>query len=214
MSEDPVDMYIGPTDIPGVLFVEPQDLSTVEIPELTEDKRSDRWRLSMVKLGPIREEARQMLVIAMHICDAFCESSAYSCANYALSSIHGAESGKFDTTEEADTLLRWSNRLDLSDWSRNVTRLCSDILRWTHEEERMRESHVLQLVCPSLTVKVDTDTRELLATEWIGIAETLEPLLGYEVNANNGIMLRHGRLTFDPLRLIFLFHWTEKIVTE
>lgn len=48
------------------------------------------------------------------------------------------------------------------------------------------------------------------ATEVDRLARELESLLGYDVNADGGIQLRHGRLSFDPERQVFLFTWTER----
>lgn len=115
-----------------------------------------------------------------------------------------------DLIGRADSFSHWSKEMSVSGWTRSVCRFCADVLRWAHEEEKRREVAVLQLVVASLTVRVDPETKMPLAGEWDSIAQELEKLLGYDVSADNGIQLRHGRLSFDPERQVFLFTWTER----
>jgi len=159
----------------------------------------------MVRLGPIREEARAILATAIHICEEAGELHGRGSANFAMNALYCAE--WLDIDADLAVLDRRAACIDLSNCTRNVSRFCADVLRWVHEMERMREVAILHQVLSQVLVIIDSETKAPLRYMWQAIAIELGDKLGYDVTVGVGITLRHGRLSFDSEKRTFVFSW-------
>lgn len=144
------------------------------------------------RLGPTREEALRLLMIARDVCDEDNEP-------YADSPIKVAQACVRLELDFANAILRLAAVSD-DDWTNGYTaRVCRfliGVLQWVHDKERRLELEILGFVVPTLIVKVDPKTRAPLAQEWPYIAGELPRFLKYEVEADRCVMLRHFVLTF------------------
>jgi hypothetical protein len=172
---------------------------------------SPRPSVNAASLGPIRREVCAVLAMARDICEDFGEHHASRHAHIALRAIHSANyPNARDLLEAAESFDPWVSHEDIHPWLQNASKFCADVLRWTHEEERRREVHVLGSLFWSV-VDVDPQTRAPTSKGWTSIAQDLEALLGYSVRVDDGIRLRHGVLTHDPDHG-FLFTRFRKII--
>jgi len=162
------------------------------------------------RLGPIREEARAVLFIARNVCEAHDQEAWGENSQWKTMIAIGAISKtSTDLINSAKSFEEWvsSDESWISDWVRNVSRFCADVLRWTHEAERMREVTALYQVLSQVLVIIDSETKTPLRHMWQAIAIELGNELGYDVTVGVGITLRHGRLSFDREESTFVFSW-------
>lgn len=158
----------------------------------------------MVRLGPIREEARALLVMAIHLCEEVGELHGRASANFAMNAICRAD--WLDIGADLAVLDRRAVCTDLSEWTRSVSQFCADVLRWMHETERNREMLALN-VLSGMCVSVDPDTKAPTSGGWAQVAYSLSEFLGYDVKVSDGVTLRHRRLRVDQEKRTFVFSW-------
>jgi hypothetical protein len=158
----------------------------------------------MVRLGPIREEARAILATAIRLCEEAGELHGRGSANFAMNALYCAD--WLDIDADLAVLDRRAVCANLNDWTRNVSRFCADVLRWTHETERNHEMLALN-VLSGMCVFADPDTKAPTNGGWAQVAYSLSEFLEYDVKASNAITLRHGRLSFDQEKRTFVFSW-------
>lgn len=157
------------------------------------------------RLGPIREEARAALVTVIRQCEEAGELHGRGSANFAMNALYCTN--WLDIGADLAVLDRRAVCVDLSEWTRNVSRFCADVLRWAHETERTREVTILHHVLSQVLVIIDSETKAPLRHMWQSIAIELGERLGYDVTVGVGITLRHGRLSFDSEKRTFVFSW-------
>jgi hypothetical protein len=163
----------------------------------------------MVRLGPIREEAVSILKMAQVVCEEAGERHAERHVHIATCAIRSVEQpNPRDLLEAADSFDPWTSHEDVHPWLQSVALLCADALRWTHEEEKRREMSALQGFWA--VFDADQQTHAPTMKGWLSIAQEFGKWLGYDVRADDGIQLRHSRLSFDPGRKVFVFTWTER----
>lgn len=163
----------------------------------------------MVRLGPIREEACAVLAIAREVCEDH-ESEVWGGHSFVKPKISmcAIQNPLVNLIDSAESFEEWvtSDEPWISDWVRNVCRFCADVLRWAHETERAHEVLALN-VLSGMCVSADPDTKAPTNGGWAHVAYCLSEFLGYDVKANNGVTLRHGRLSFDREKRTFVFSW-------